>query len=79
MYSTNNLYRCLYRSTIKDKIIPHAVSWYTGEALQGEDFEEEAEEDDGEEEDEEDEEDEDDEEDEEEETNKVSLLKQCAH
>ena len=71
MYSTNNLYRCLYRSTIKDKIIPHAVSWYTGEALQGEDFEEE--------EDEEDEEDEDDEEDEEEETNKVSLLKQCAH
>ena len=64
----------MYRSTIKDKIIPHAVSWYTGEALQGEDFEEEAEEDDGEEEDEEDEEDEDDEEDDEEETIKVSLF-----
>mgnify|MGYP000356056257 CR=1 FL=1 len=65
----------MYRSTIKDKIIPHAVSWYTGEALQGEEFEEEAEEDDGEEEDDEDEdEDEDDEEDDDEETTKVSLF-----
>lgn len=26
------------RSTIRDKIIPHAVSWYTGEAIQGDEF-----------------------------------------
>ncbi|KAI5080054.1 hypothetical protein GOP47_0005533 [Adiantum capillus-veneris] len=26
-------------STIRDKIIPHAVSWYTGEAVEGEEFE----------------------------------------
>ncbi|MCI01183.1 nucleosome assembly protein 1;4-like, partial [Trifolium medium] len=25
-------------STIRDKIIPHAVSWFTGEAAQGEEF-----------------------------------------
>ncbi|XP_020979718.1 nucleosome assembly protein 1;3-like, partial [Arachis ipaensis] len=25
-------------STIRDKIIPHAVSWFTGEAIQGEEF-----------------------------------------
>ncbi|AQK80410.1 Nucleosome assembly protein 1 [Zea mays] len=25
-------------TTIRDKIIPHAVSWFTGEAVQGEDF-----------------------------------------
>ncbi|KAL6972711.1 Nucleosome assembly protein 1,4 [Sarracenia purpurea var. burkii] len=56
-------------STIRDKIIPHAVSWFTGEAVQGdeledmEDFDED--EDDGDED--EDEEDEDDEEEDEEE------------
>ncbi|KAL6609577.1 hypothetical protein ACP70R_039546 [Stipagrostis hirtigluma subsp. patula] len=52
-------------STIRDKIIPHAVSWFTGEAAQDEDFEgimddeEEDDEDDDDDEDE-DEEDEDD-------------------
>lgn len=50
-------------STIKDKVIPHAVSWFTGEALQGNEFEEGEE---GEDEDEEDEEEEEEEEDEEE-------------
>lgn len=50
-------------STIKDKIIPHAVSWYTGEALQGEEFEE-GEDDQVEDEDEDDDEEEDDDEDE---------------
>jgi nucleosome assembly protein 1-like 1 len=58
----------LCRSTIRDKIIPHAVSWFTGEALQGEDLEdedEEGDEDDEDEEDDEDDEDEDEEEDEE--------------
>ncbi len=55
----------LCRSTIKDKIIPHAVSWFTGEALQGEDLEDEDEEDN--EDDEEDEDEDDDEENEDEE------------
>jgi nucleosome assembly protein 1-like 1 len=59
-------------STIRDKIIPHAVSWFTGEALGDdlEDIEEDNEDDDEEEDDdddEEDEEEEDDDEDEEEE------------
>ncbi|KAJ7520123.1 hypothetical protein O6H91_20G067600 [Diphasiastrum complanatum] len=49
---------------IKEKIIPHAVSWFTGEALQGEEFDDDEDEDDEDEEDEEDEDD-DDEEDEE--------------
>eukprot|EP00268_Persea_americana_P066645 TRINITY_DN90_c0_g2_i2.p1 TRINITY_DN90_c0_g2~~TRINITY_DN90_c0_g2_i2.p1 ORF type:complete len:386 (+),score=128.07 TRINITY_DN90_c0_g2_i2:194-1351(+) len=63
-------------STIRDKIIPHAVSWFTGEAVQGEDFEDiegdddddedgEDEEDDEEDEDEEEDEDDDDEDEEE--------------
>ncbi len=26
------------RSTLRDKIIPHAVSWFTGEAVQDEDY-----------------------------------------
>ncbi|KAG0512798.1 hypothetical protein BDA96_10G045300 [Sorghum bicolor] len=62
-------------TTIRDKIIPHAVSWFTGEAVQGDDFadlgddDEDDDEDDDDEEDEEDEdEDEDDEEDDEEES-----------
>ncbi|OAY75389.1 nucleosome assembly protein 1;2-like [Ananas comosus] len=55
-------------STIRDKIIPHAVSWFTGEAAQGEEFEaiEEDDEDDEDDEDEEDEEEEDEDEDEDE-------------
>ncbi|EPS64406.1 hypothetical protein M569_10375, partial [Genlisea aurea] len=58
-------------STIRDKIIPHAVSWFTGEAVQVEDLdmaddeEDDIEEDDEDEEDEDDEDDEDDEEEEE--------------
>lgn len=60
----------LYSSTIRDKIIPHAVSWFTGEAVQGDeleiedDDEEEDEEDEDEDEDIEEDEDEDDEDDE---------------
>ncbi|KAK9102571.1 hypothetical protein Sjap_019825 [Stephania japonica] len=58
-------------STIRDKIIPHAVSWFTGEAVQGDEYEEiegEDDEDDGDEDEEdEDEEDEDEDDDEEEE------------
>lgn len=50
-------------STIKDKIIPHAVSWFTGEALQGDEFEDGDGEVSEDEEDEEAEEDEDEEED----------------
>ncbi|XP_075509692.1 nucleosome assembly protein 1;2-like isoform X1 [Primulina tabacum] len=66
-------------STIRDKIIPHAVSWFTGEAAQDEydnldeeddDLDEEDDED--EDEDEEDEEDEDDEEEDEKTTRKKS-------
>lgn len=58
-------------STIRDKIIPHAVSWFTGEAVQGDEFgiddddddddEDEDDEDDDELDDDEDDEDEDDE------------------
>ncbi|XP_020225880.1 nucleosome assembly protein 1;3 isoform X2 [Cajanus cajan] len=61
-------------STIRDKIIPHAVSWFTGEAIQGDEFgdlEEDEDDDDIEEDDdeeEEDDEDDDEDEDEEEET-----------
>ena len=57
----NSLY-IFTRSTIRDKIIPHAVSWFTGEAAQDDDFEglidgdEDDEEEDDEDEDEEDEE-----------------------
>lgn len=51
----------LFRSTIRDKIIPHAVSWFTGEAIQGEEFGD-LEDDDDDDEDVEEDEDEDDEE-----------------
>lgn len=67
----------LCSSTIRDKIIPHAVSWFTGEAIEGEEFEidndDEDDIDDDEDEDEEDDEDEeeDDDEDEEEEISKT--------
>ncbi|CAL5045980.1 unnamed protein product [Urochloa decumbens] len=53
-------------TTIRDKIIPHAVSWFTGEAVQADDFEDmgDDDEDDDEDDDDEDDEDEDEEEDE---------------
>ncbi|KAF8697596.1 hypothetical protein HU200_035782 [Digitaria exilis] len=69
-------------TTIRDKIIPHAVSWFTGEAVQADDFEDmgdDDEDDDADEDDDEDEEEEDDEDDEDEEeeskpARKVGLL-----
>jgi len=58
-------------STIRDKIIPHAVSWYTGEAVQDDEFEalvdEDDEDDDDDDDDDDDEDDEDDDEDDDEE------------
>uniref|UniRef100_A0A2N9HJT3 Nucleosome assembly protein n=1 Tax=Fagus sylvatica TaxID=28930 RepID=A0A2N9HJT3_FAGSY len=62
-------------STIRDKIIPHAVSWFTGDAVQGDEFEDmgdDEDDEDGEDEDEddEDEEEEEDDEDEDEEDEK---------
>ncbi|CAK9179951.1 unnamed protein product [Ilex paraguariensis] len=51
-------------STIRDKIIPHAVSWFTGEAVQGDELEDVEDEDDDEDDVDEDEEDEDEDEDE---------------
>ncbi|XP_022564074.1 nucleosome assembly protein 1;2-like isoform X2 [Brassica napus] len=70
-------------STIKEKIISHAVSWFTGEAVDEDDLEmdddeideEEDDEEDEEEDDEEDEDDDDDDEDEEEEQGKKSRKK----
>ncbi|MCO5547730.1 hypothetical protein L7F22_001181 [Adiantum nelumboides] len=53
-------------STIRDKIIPHAVSWYTGEAVEGEEFEDVEESGDLDDDEDEDEEDGDEEEDEDE-------------
>jgi nucleosome assembly protein 1-like 1 len=63
----------VFRTTIRDKIIPRAVSWFTGEAVQGEDFadlgdDDEDDEDDDDDEDEEDDDEEEDEDDEEEES-----------
>ncbi|XP_024972367.1 nucleosome assembly protein 1;4-like isoform X2 [Cynara cardunculus var. scolymus] len=65
-------------STIRDKIIPHAVSWFTGEAAQEDEFEgiddeddEDDDDDDIEDEDDDEDEDEDDEDDEEEEVSKA--------
>lgn len=61
----------VYSSTIRDKIIPHAVSWFTGEAVQGDEFgdieEDDDDEDDDENEDEDEEDDVDDEDDDEDE------------
>ncbi|CAA3011587.1 nucleosome assembly 1 4 isoform X1 [Olea europaea subsp. europaea] len=68
-------------STIRDKIIPHAVSWFTGEAVQGdeldiEDDDEDDDDDDNEDDDEdEDDDDEDDEDDDEEEEQGKSAKK----
>ncbi|KAG2718106.1 hypothetical protein I3760_03G205400 [Carya illinoinensis] len=69
-------------STIRDKIIPHAVSWFTGEAIQEDEFgdiedddeDEDVEDDDEEEEDEEDEEEDDEDEEETKTKKKVSVL-----
>ncbi|KAL4346213.1 hypothetical protein AHAS_Ahas11G0355900 [Arachis hypogaea] len=69
-------------STIRDKIIPHAVSWFTGEAIQGEEFGdlEDDDEDDIEEDDEEDDDDEEDEdEDEEDEDEETKTKKKVFH
>ncbi|XP_073226561.1 nucleosome assembly protein 1;3-like isoform X3 [Cicer arietinum] len=70
-------------STIRDKIIPHAVSWFTGEAAEGEDFEdldddEDDEDDDDEDEDDEDEEDEDDDDDDEEDEEETKTKKKSS-
>lgn len=60
------LFYLLCSSTIRDKIIPHAVSWFTGEAVQEDEFDglEEDEDDDDDDEDMDDDEDEDEEDDE---------------
>lgn len=67
----------LCRSTIRDKIIPHAVSWFTGEAAQDEDYIdlEDDEDEDDEDEDEEDEEEEDEDEDDDDEDEHVTKTK----
>lgn len=75
-------------STIRDKIIPHAVSWFTGEAAQDDDIGdivgeedeegEEDEDDEGEDDEEDEEDDEDDEEDDEEEEQSKSKKKSSA-
>ncbi|RDX81936.1 Nucleosome assembly protein 1;2, partial [Mucuna pruriens] len=66
-------------STIRDKIIPHAVSWFTGEAVQGDEFEglegDDDEEDEDEEEEDEEEDEDDDDNDEEEEDSKPKKKK----
>ncbi|XP_038710268.1 nucleosome assembly protein 1;3-like isoform X2 [Tripterygium wilfordii] len=49
--------------TIRDKVISHAVSWYTGEAIQGEDMELDDDDDDDEDDDDEDDDEEDEDED----------------
>ncbi|XP_057549803.1 nucleosome assembly protein 1;4-like [Amaranthus tricolor] len=68
-------------STIRDKIIPHAVSWFTGEAVQGEEFDDidDDDDDDGDEEDDDEDEDEDeddeDEDDDDEEEEEAEVIK----
>jgi hypothetical protein len=64
--------RCC-RETIREKLIPHAVSWYTGEAIEQEEFGDE----DDDEDDEEDDEDDDDEDDEDED-DEVGVVPDCA-
>lgn len=76
-------YALTNRSTIRDKIIPHAVSWFTGEAAQDEfgdmeddeDIDEDDEEDEDEDEDEEDEDEDEDEEEEEQPKNRKKVIK----
>ncbi|URD90719.1 NAP domain containing protein [Musa troglodytarum] len=66
-------------STIRDKIIPHAVSWFTGEAVEDDDELEIEDEEDGEDEDEDDEDDEeeDDEDEDEDEEERGKSKKKC--
>ncbi|CAA7062468.1 unnamed protein product [Microthlaspi erraticum] len=75
-------------STIREKIIPHAVSWFTGEAIEGEEFDidnddeddiDEDEDEDEEDDDDEDEEDDDDEDEEEEEVSKTKKKPSVLH
>ncbi|KAA8540283.1 hypothetical protein F0562_024154 [Nyssa sinensis] len=69
-------------STIRDKIIPHAVSWFTGEAVQGDEFEDIEEDDeddeDGDEDDDEEDEDEDDEDEDEDDEEKEKSKKKSS-
>lgn len=72
------------RSTIKDKIIPHAVSWFTGEAVQDDDElelenDEEEDEEEDEDEEEEDDEDEDDEDEDEEDKGEAKSAKKVLY
>ena len=64
------LLKLAFRTTIRDKIIPHAVSWFTGEAVQADDFEHIGDDDDDDEEDEDYDEDEEEEDEDEEEESK---------
>ena len=64
------LLKLAFRTTIRDKIIPHAVSWFTGEAVQADDFEHIGDDDDDDEEDEDDDGDEEEEDEDEEEESK---------
>ncbi|KAG4990694.1 hypothetical protein AAZX31_09G062100 [Glycine max] len=67
-------------STIRDKIIPHAVSWFTGEAVEGDEFEDLEDDEDGDddEDDEEEDEDEDDDDGDEEEEDSKTKKKSSA-
>ncbi|XP_052183448.1 nucleosome assembly protein 1;4-like isoform X2 [Diospyros lotus] len=68
-------------STIRDKIIPHAVSWFTGEAVHAdefEDMEDDDEDDEDEDEDEDDDEDDEDDEDEDEDEEKSKTRKKSS-
>lgn len=62
-------------STIRDKIIPHAVSWFTGEAVQGDELDDEDDDDDDDNEDEDEDEDDEDDEDEEEQSKSAKKVK----
>ena len=64
------LLKLAFRTTIRDKIIPHAVSWFTGEAVQADDFEHIGDDDDDDEEDGDDDGDEEEEDEDEEEESK---------
>lgn len=35
---SNDILECFCSSAIRDKLIPHAVSWFTGEAVQGNEY-----------------------------------------
>lgn len=60
----DSIARSMCRDTIREKLIPHAVSWYTGEAIEAEFDDEDEDDDDDEDEDEDDEDDEDEDDDE---------------